>query len=66
MEANDLVKIIEKRTGLKANELVCPREKSEMTPCVSRDGDLSMTDEKICVGCGASVIELLEKKQSKH
>jgi len=60
MIANELKDLIYKRTQLNATELVCPREKSETTPCVCRDGDSAMTEDLVCVGCGAKVIELLE------
>lgn len=66
MEANRLKEIILKRTGLKESELKCPREKSGMTPCVARDGDLAMTEDKLCVGCGSNVIELLEYELAKN
>lgn len=36
----------------------CPRAKSDMTPCVARDGK-SATSNKVCVGCGAHPIDLL-------
>lgn len=66
MEANKLKEIVLKRTLLKPNELVCPREKSDMTPCVVRDGDIAMLDdEKKCVGCGAIVTELLEHERNR-
>lgn len=66
MEANELKDLIAKRTGLKRNELMCPREKSEMTPCVARDGDLAMTEDKLCVGCSISVNVLLNLEKQKH
>lgn len=65
MEGNELRDLILKRTGLKPNELVCPREKSEMTPCVARDGDLAMAENGCCVGCGQNVKELLIKEKYK-
>lgn len=60
MEADKLKEMIYKRTKIEANELVCPREKSFMTPCICRDGDCAMTEDKKCVGCGISVFVLLE------
>lgn len=60
MEGNELRDMIFKRTKLKRSELVCPREKSEMTPCVARDGDLAMFEDEVCIGCGVNVVELLE------
>lgn len=63
MIADQLKELIAKRTGLKPEELVCPREKSSMTPCIARDGDLAMLDDKTCVGCGCSVIDQLEAEK---
>jgi len=41
--------------------LGCPRAKSDMTPCVARDGGLAADsgDPPVCVGCGRSPYELL-------
>ncbi|HTF53644.1 MAG TPA: hypothetical protein VK735_39880 [Pseudonocardia sp.] len=35
-------------------DIVCPREKSSMTPCIVRDGSICLTDppQPVCVGCG--------------
>ncbi len=53
------------RTGLKGEELVCPREQSSMTPCVCRDGSAAESGGK-CVGCQADVEELLKEEEKKH
>jgi hypothetical protein len=37
----------------------CPRAKSDMTPCVARDGRLACADDGACVGCGADPAVLL-------
>lgn len=66
MEADSLKRLIFERTGIQSDELSCPREKSFMTPCVVRDGDLAMAEGKVCVGCGASVIELLNDEKQLH
>ena len=66
MEADKLKAIIYERTGIMASELVCPREKSFMTPCICRDGDLAMTDNKKCISCNISVFELLEEEGDKN
>lgn len=66
MEANELKDLVFKRTGIQSNELTCPREKSDMTPCIARDGDMCMLEDKTCVGCGANAIELLEQEKSHH
>lgn len=58
--------LVFKRTGLTPNELVCPREKTEMTPCVARDGDIAMLEDKRCVGCLAKVEYLLTIEKQKH
>lgn len=33
----------------------CPRAKSDMTPCVLRDGELAADDRGCCVGCGERI-----------
>lgn len=39
----------------------CPRAKSDMTPCIARDGHLALSDppKAVCVGCGATPRDLL-------
>lgn len=32
----------------------CPRAKSDMTPCIARDGRLALADNGWCVGCNLS------------
>lgn len=66
MEADNLKRLIFERTSIQPKELSCPREESFMTPCVARDGDLAMTEDKVCVGCGACVIELLNDEKQLH
>lgn len=39
----------------------CPRAKSDMTPCVARDGDLAQADAGICVGCERTPATLLQE-----
>jgi hypothetical protein len=41
----------------------CPRAKSDMTPCIARDGGLASADGSTaeCVGCGAKPSELLKE-----
>ena len=63
--ANELKEIVIQRTGLRGKEIVCPREQSEMTPCVCRDGDLAASKDGHCIGCGANVVSLLEVEQAK-
>ena len=53
------------RTGLKDYELVCPREKSDMTPCVARDGDCAMTEDFHCVGCGSNIQQLIRDEEAR-
>ena len=65
MEADKLKKMIYERTKIESDELVCPREKSYMTPCICRDGDCAMTKDKKCVGCGISVFDLLEIEKQR-
>ena len=62
-------KLIRKRTGLKPSELVCPREQSEMTPCIARDGSLAVADGyggDVCVGCERGVLSLLADEEKKY
>ena len=35
-----------------ADERKCPRAKSDMTPCIIKDGDVAFADDGVCVGCG--------------
>ena len=37
----------------------CPRARSDMTPCVARDGALAVADDERCVGCNQHPAELL-------
>jgi hypothetical protein len=37
----------------------CPRAKTDMTPCVARDGKTAVTDDGACVGCGKHPADLL-------
>jgi hypothetical protein len=37
----------------------CPRAKSDMTPCVARDGASACADDGVCVGCGKHPADLL-------
>ncbi len=37
----------------------CPRAKSDMTPCVARDGKTACADSGVCVGCGEHPADLL-------
>ncbi len=68
-EFRDLVK---KRTGLSGSALVCPHEKSEMTPCLARDGHIVLVQQfrswenPICVGCEYALLPLLEAEKAKH
>lgn len=39
----------------------CPRAKTDMTPCVARDGRLAQLDDGLCVGCGANPSDLLKE-----
>jgi hypothetical protein len=37
----------------------CPRAKSDMTPCIARNGSLALADDGMCVSCGADPLALL-------
>lgn len=68
--ADELKRLVHARTGLKPKELVCPHEKSEMTPCVARNGALAVTTGGAnaggrCAGCDRTVPGLLAKEQAK-
>ena len=39
----------------------CPRAKSDMTPCVARDGQHAVADDGKCVGCGFFPADLLKE-----
>jgi hypothetical protein len=39
----------------------CPRAKSDMTPCVARDGEIACSDDGLCVGCQQHPAELLKE-----
>jgi hypothetical protein len=41
------------------NHIGCPRAKSDMTPCVARDGKLAADDWGYCVGCMSHPADLL-------
>lgn len=62
---DEFKELVFKRTGIEPKELVCPREKSDMTPCVARDGDCAMTDDYCCIGCGVSIIRCLQDEKEK-
>jgi len=58
-----------KRTGLKAEELKCPREQSDITPCVARDGRLALAETiggtPVCAGCDYFLSVLFIKEQNR-
>lgn len=41
-------------------QVACPRAKSDMTPCVARDGQSACVDSGGCVGCLRYPAELLK------
>jgi hypothetical protein len=43
------------------NHVGCPRAKSDMTPCIARDGALALADNFRCVGCNAHPKDLLDE-----
>ena len=56
------------RTGLKPTELVCPREKSDMTPCTARDGGITViliNGHPCCVGCETRIDLQVAKELAK-
>lgn len=42
----------------------CPRAKSDMTPCIARDGSAALADDKQCVGCNMHPFSLLDELRS--
>lgn len=65
--ADELSRLVMARVGVTdRNELSCPREKSFMTPCVARDGGITVADDGDCVGCGARPSELLATEKEKR
>lgn len=64
--ADRLTKLVMARVGAtKPSEVTCPRERSEMTPCIARDGHLALADDGDCVGCMASPFTLLREEEAK-
>lgn len=63
--ADELRNLIRHRTGIQPRDLVCPREKSAMTPCIARDGALAVADQ-VCVGCGILVEEAIAAERRKR
>jgi hypothetical protein len=39
----------------------CPRAKSDMTPCIARDGASALADDFHCVGCNGHPKDLLDE-----
>ena len=60
---------IYRRTKIKSEELVCPREQSGMTPCIARDGKLAVglqySNHPICVGCEIHIQTLVRDEQNR-
>jgi hypothetical protein len=50
--------------------IVCPRAKTDMTPCVARDGKLAICEihheATYCVGCERNVAELFRDLVKKY
>lgn len=64
--AEDLKRLINQRTGVSSKDLECPREKSDMTPCLARDGWTAMLNGGRCVGCEEHVHYLTKTELEKH
>lgn len=41
------------------NHIGCPHAKTDMTPCVARDGHTAVANDGVCVGCGNHPADLL-------
>jgi len=67
---DELRRLVLARTRIPAHRLVCPRERSDMTPCVAKDGGLCVVQTSsgtpICVGCEVSVELELERERGKQ
>lgn len=60
--ADDFRRAVLRRTGPTRRNLRCPRERSEMTPCLARDGALAPCESiqgARCVGCDELLEELV-------
>lgn len=64
--ADELRRLVLKRTGLHPDQLVCPREQSDMTPCLARDGRMAVYGDGACVGCGAAVGDLIDQERQRE
>lgn len=64
--ADELRDLICARLNIAPAVLICPRERSAMTPCVARDGELATSDDGVCVGCELTVTDLLAVERAKH
>jgi hypothetical protein len=65
--ADEYSRLVLKRIGCESEDLECPRERSEMTPCLARDGGCVIVwrfRKPICVGCEADLHELIEKEKA--
>jgi hypothetical protein len=57
--------LVLKRLDTGPREYACPREESDMTPCIGRDGKLACTDDGYCAGCNRTVAGLLLIERKK-
>jgi uncharacterized metal-binding protein len=64
--ADEFKTLVLQRIGVKSHELECPHAKSDMTPCVARDGATALTVDGCCVGCGNHIDGLLATEKQKH
>jgi hypothetical protein len=48
------------------SQIDCPRAKSWMTPCIARDGNLALADDKTCVGCWGKPFALLRDLADRY
>jgi hypothetical protein len=46
--------------------IACPYAKSDMTPCVARDGQMCVADEGMCVGCERMPADMLRDLVKKY
>lgn len=65
-QKRDAIQQLAMLTLSERNEIFCPYAKSDMTPCVIRDGDGCIIDHTTCVGCGNHISGMLNDLVRRH
>lgn len=64
--ADGLRQAVSDYVGLQEGEqVVCPRARSDFTPCVARDGASAVADDGACVGCWGDPLDLLRQLRER-